>query len=202
MQLSSENWYVTASGGWAYIQDESVGYTSSLFHDGGGETTGFQTWGWNVGLSVGKKMDIFRPEFQISYLNNNINNIHNESWEGSQNAIWYGVNGFYDIPINNNLFSYIGAGLGGLTATTDYNGFAGIDTPYIQPESHTSTVVSYQMIFGLGYQIMPSIRLSMEYRRLASMTRLTVLKTSGSTATTGKAYYNNNLFNLAVSYLF
>jgi opacity protein-like surface antigen len=112
------------------------------------------------------------------------------------------VNAYYDIHTPNfSLVPYFGVGLGG--ASIDAQIIAPFLGPSAQVVDDDDTVFAYQFMAGLGWNVSPTITLTLDYRYFA---------TTDPEFTPGNAFisgvpditsdYNNHSFNLGARFKF
>ncbi|MCL1125613.1 outer membrane protein [Shewanella surugensis] len=195
--------YVSVSGGASYLQEQM-----STSKDGVvGVNTTFDM-GYNVGASIGLKYNNWRTELQFTYLSDEMDKVDDIAQGNKVSGNWYGLNLLHDFPTGSAWIPYAGLGVGLVNMETKYD-----DSVYVQTSSMTSEMVSmdnetdtsvaYQGIVGVGFQASESMRFFAEYRHL----RAPEMKSSVLTTTDDYEYdletaYQNNLFNIGMSYTF
>jgi len=162
--------------------------------------------GIKIAGALGYDFGSFRAEVEFGYLTNEVNDgvrigIGSGPVEGDVSVISFMVNGYYDIHTRNfSLVPYLGVGIGG--ASID----AHITAPFLAPSTQVvddnDTVFAYQFMAGLGWNISPTMTLTVDYRYFA---------TTDPEFTPGNAFlglpdltsdYNNHSFNLGARFKF
>ncbi|WP_299010006.1 outer membrane beta-barrel protein [uncultured Shewanella sp.] len=195
--------YMSLSGGANYLHDQISTPKDGVV----GVKTTFDM-GYNVGASLGVKYNNWRTELQFTYLSDEMDRVDDITQGDKVSGNWYGVNLLHDFPTGSAWIPYGGLGVGVIDMETRYN-----DSIYLMTSASTSemvtmsnetdTAVAYQGIVGVGFQASESMRIFAEYRHL----RAPEMKSSMLTTTEGYEYdlktaYQNNLFNIGMSYTF
>ena len=157
--------------------------------------------------ALGYDYGALRAEVEFGYVTNDANDGDAVGFlsgpvEGDVSVLSVMVNAYYDIHTPNfSLVPYFGVGLGG--ASID----AQIITPFLGPSAQVvdddDTVFAYQFMAGLGWNVSPTITLTLDYRYFA---------TTDPEFTPGNAFipgspdltsdYNNHSFNLGARFKF
>lgn len=194
--------YLSLSGGASYLQDQIATSKNGV----AGVKTTFDA-GYNVGGSIGIKYNNWRTELQFTYLSDEMDKVDDIAQGNKVAGNWYGLNLLHDFPMGSAWVPYAGLGVGIIDMETRYD-----DSVYMQTSSgsemvsmdnKTDTAVAYQGIVGVGFQASESMRVFAEYRHLrAPSMESTVLTTADSYEYDLKTAYQNNLFNIGMSYTF
>ncbi len=156
--------------------------------------------------ALGYDFGTFRVEGEFGYLTNSVNDgdaigTGSGSVEGDVSVLSFMVNAYYDIHTRNfSLVPYLGVGIGGASIDAD------IIAPFLGPSTQVvddkDTVFAYQFIAGLGWNVIPTMTLTIDYRYFA---------TTDPEFTPGNAFpgspdltsdYNNHTFNLGARFKF
>ena len=174
---AADGWYVSGDVGAAFLQD-----SSSTAADEFGNSIDFDTEfdpGFGVHGAVGHSWDGFRLEGEVSYRKNDLDalTVTNVTLagigsfdvaaefdaEGDVSALGFMVNGWYDFDTGSPWKPFIGGGVG--TARISLNEVsatvAGMSVPLADDEDQ---VFAYQAGAGIGYELTPTIIVSLGYR--------------------------------------
>jgi len=121
--------------------------------------------GLSFGAALGYDFNNFRVEGEISYQQNDIDNIGAEGVyfdaTGDAVALSFLINGYYDF-INSSAFTpYVSAGLG--VAQIEFNNL-NISRLGFSGSSDEDTVFAYQIGAGVGYAITEKVTIDLKYR--------------------------------------
>ncbi len=152
-----QGWYLGMGAGAGFLENSDVksgGVTNKLEFDPGYVFSG------SVGYAFDNNL---RPEFEINYRRNNVSKATGATSgadTGSEDAIGFMGNLFYDFDTRTMLTPYIGAGLGGALVGADNAGsvFSG-DNIDRQP-----FMFAYQVIGGLAYELSENLDATIDYR--------------------------------------
>ncbi len=195
--------YMSLSGGASYLLEQISTPDNGVV----GVKTEYDA-GYNVGASLGLKYNNWRTELQFTYLSDEMDKVDDITQGNKMSGNWYGINVLHDFPLGSAWIPYGGLGVGLVDMETKYD-----DSIYLKTSAATSEMVSmsnksdtsvaYQAIVGIGFQASESMRIFGEYRHL----RAPEIKSSVLTTTEGYEYdlktaYQNNLFNIGMSYTF
>ena len=113
--------------------------------------------GFNLGAVLGYKWAMgLRAEGEISYRQNDLDNLGGFPVIGDLSALAFMGNAWYDFHNGTPWLPYVGGGLGLASITLDSGG------------SDSDTVLAWQIGGGIGYEFMPGIVASADYRFLAT----------------------------------
>lgn len=114
--------------------------------------------GYNLGGVIGYKWAMgLRAEGEISYRQNDIDNVDGIATSGDVSSLTFMGNAWYDFNTGTPWIPYIGGGLGLASV--------GVDTPGFD---ESDTVFAYQIGGGVGFEVSPGIVISADYRYLAT----------------------------------
>ena len=126
--------------------------------------------GVNLAIMVGTKIGGARFEGEVGYQKNDADEFSGGFLgslsldAGGDVDLWrYMANGYYDFNTNSPLTPYVGAGLGFAMVSANDISIVGITIG-----SSDDTVVAYQFIAGLGYEITESTSVFVDYRYFAT----------------------------------
>lgn len=144
----AEGPYIAVAGGVSFIQDSDYygpGYYS--------ETIGYDT-GYGVNVSGGYDFDGLRFEVEYGYKEADITDFSGYS-PGNAKASFESImfNHYVDFNSNSGATPYIGAGVGFIKGELNDNGYIVEDT-----------VMGYQLITGIGFNLSKSVTLDISYR--------------------------------------
>jgi len=185
--------YLQGSAGLNYLQNQ---YTYETQTGLGGDVK--YDIGWQGGAAIGYKHQNWRLAFGVRYLRNNVDRVAISNGSGgttsvgggNMSALTYLITGYHDFDLGNRWVPYIGLGAGIATVIAkDISGSGG--------GSNHDNVFAYQNTLGLGYQFNPKWRVFGEYHHLGTST---IKVKSGDDKI--KAYYQNNLVDFGVMYIF
>ncbi|WP_299493763.1 outer membrane beta-barrel protein [uncultured Shewanella sp.] len=192
--------YVTASAGTSYLEkqrsiaDEAYNGTGIVSYD----------WGFNAGVSLGKQVDLWRFEVQMTYLYNDMDKVFDIDQGNQQQGVWYGFNVLRDFPISKHWIPYAGFGVGGITINSSFGALSEWSDPtddtsgFVSNEDSSDSAFAYQATVGIAYQPIPEMRLLAEVRHIGSSQFNNWTQNSNKL----ESYYQSTLFNLGLTYYF
>jgi len=148
--------YAGVSGGISLVPDitaTQAGVSSELETDAGFRFGGVIGYKWAFGL---------RGEGEISYVQNNNDQLDGIPVDGDISGFAFMANAWYDIDTGTNWIPYLGGGVGVARVSADVS-FAGIEIA-----DDSDTVFAWQIGGGVGYEVSPGIVVSADYRYLAT----------------------------------
>ncbi|PIQ43034.1 MAG: hypothetical protein COV52_07610 [Gammaproteobacteria bacterium CG11_big_fil_rev_8_21_14_0_20_46_22] len=188
-QANQHGFYAEAMAGGNYLQDQYLyDQTAGI----GGDAS--YKLGWNAQLAAGYRFtQHWRTAFAVTYLRNSTDKVtstNNGQLNGGHASAWtYMLNGYYDITTGTALTPYFGLGLGAARVSTDYH--------YDGNYDHTDTAFAYQGILGLSYNVKHNVSVFGEFRHIG--TAKIESKYEGQKV---EGYYQNNLLDIGIRYLF
>lgn len=147
---NADSFYAGVFGGISVLPDLTLSQ--------GGVSADLETdVGFNLGAVAGYKWAFgLRAEGEVSYRQNDLNNIVGISVVGDISALAFMGNGWYDFDTGTPLIPYLGGGLGFAVITIDSGG------------SESDTVFAWQIGAGIGYEVTTGVVVSADYRFLAT----------------------------------
>lgn len=143
--------YVGGFGGITFLQD------IRLTQPGVGSGDLESDAGFNLGAVMGYKWAMgLRAEGEISFRQNDLDNVDGTPVIGDLSALAFMGNAWYDFQGGTPLIPYVGGGLGVAVITLDSGG------------NDSDAVFAWQIGGGVGYEFMPGIVASLDYRFLAT----------------------------------
>lgn len=125
-------------------------------HDGETDNSGFDLafdTGYAFGALVGYDMgNQIRLEGEVTYRANDMDNLAGIPVVGEMSSTAFMANLYYDFATGGSWAPYVGGGLGAASVNFD----SAVDV--------SETVLAYQFIGGVGYDITPSMVLAFDYR--------------------------------------
>ena len=158
--------YLSLTGGVAFLGGDYDGTNGVNDIDGSPtpDATLSADTGWEVSLALGTYVRPFRLELQYTGQTNELNSWTwegqpSEDADGTIHSNLFMLNAYYDLPIAQRLWLYIGGGVGGAWVSWDGNDVAG---------SHASNQdgwgLAYQGMAGIAHEVMPNVMLTAGYR--------------------------------------
>ena len=141
--------YIKGGAGWNHVEDSDVGAGVDAEFDEGYNLTGA------VGYDYGQ----FRSEAEVTYRNNDLDNVGGVSADGDLDQTAFMVNGYYDIPTGMAITPYIGAGIGVAHVSAD---------DFVAGSDEDDDVFAYQAIAGAEVNVAPQMDLYTEYKYFAT----------------------------------
>jgi len=149
---NANSFYGGAFGGLTILPDLTLsqsGFGSAdLETDAGFVFGGVIGYKWAFGL---------RAEGEISYRENDMDNIGGVPVSGDLSSLTFMANGWYDFNTGTPWIPYVGGGIGVASVSVDSPGF-----------DESDTVFAYQFGGGIGYEVNTGIVLSADYRFLGT----------------------------------
>ena len=148
---------------------------------------------------MGIKLDNWRSELNFLFMQNKLDDVNGVSLSGDQSGTYRTslavlLNFIHDFHYHQHWVPYLGLGLGSIHSNFNDNKDGAID------DTKTNVFV-YDMILGIGYQPNRNIRVFTEYRHVGSAPVTIELQTN-SGPINYSAYYQNNLFDVGLSFFF
>ena len=131
---------------------------TTIFGFGPGDLTfdpGF-VLGGAIGYDFGNNV---RLEGEIAYRSNDVDGVVGGSWNFS--GLSFMGNGYYDINLNSPLKPYLGGGVGFALFRSEIEVFGATS-------GDDDTLLAYQLMAGLGYDINPKATITLGYRYFAT----------------------------------
>lgn len=150
---NANSFYGGAFGGFTFQPDLDL--------SAGGLTFNLETDpGFNFGAVLGYKMAFgLRVEGEISYRQNDLDNLAGFPLNGDISALTFMGNGWYDFYTGTQWIPYVGGGLGFANVRMDSSAF---------PIDDSDTVLAWQIGGGVGFEMSPGVVLSADYRFLGT----------------------------------
>ena len=141
---SAQSFYFGVQGGLNFTHDGEF--------DNSGFDIGFDT-GYAIGAFFGYDMgNQFRLEGELTYRANDMDNLAGVPIVGEMKSTAFMANAYYDFATGGSWTPYVGGGLGAASVN------------FVSAVDVSETVLAYQFIGGVGYNITPSIVLAFDYR--------------------------------------
>jgi opacity protein-like surface antigen len=148
---NANSFYVGGFGGVTFLPD--IRLSQAGFGSGDLESDA----GFNLGAVMGYKWVMgFRAEGEISYRQNDLDNLDGVPVIGDLSALAFMGNGWFDFHNGTPWIPYVGGGLGVASITLDSGG------------NDSDAVFAWQIGGGIGYEFLPGIVASVDYRFLAT----------------------------------
>lgn len=154
---SAQSIYYGAHGGLNLAHDSDFGPSGStleLSFDPGFAIGGFVGYEFGGGL---------RAEGELSYRANDGDSFLGVGLDGDVTSLAFMVNGFYDFDIGSPFTPYVGGGVGVASVSLNDVGAVGIVLA-----DDDDVVFAYQLGFGVGYELSPTLTLTADYRYFAT----------------------------------
>jgi opacity protein-like surface antigen len=201
-QAADNEMYVSGNLGLVLVPDIDIDISGF-----GPVATGEFDRGFGISGAVGYDFGAIRAEGEISYRTNNgdigtIVGLGAGPIGGDISALSFMVNGYYDIhSANSPLVPYVGVGLG--VASIDADISAPLLAPFPQIVDDRTTVFAYQLMAGLGYNISPTMTLTVDYRYFRTADPEFSPGTAFISGTPDlEAEYRNQSFNVGARFMF
>jgi opacity protein-like surface antigen len=169
-----EGFYVGATGGANFLQNSKKHHGHKNRYDTGYLVGGFVGYRWCEG---------FRVEGEVSYRSAHLKSIHVRSESGSDvvavssssedrhghgnrnNSTWaYMANLYYDIDTCSAFTPYVGGGIGYANVRRSHHHHEVFGSESSSHHSNRRSGFAWQVIAGVGYEVLPCVDLALEYR--------------------------------------
>lgn len=144
----AEGMYGSVGVGVAWMSDSDVHVNG--FYAG---TAEFDT-GYSVGAAVGIMRETFRLDGELSYMASDMDTFDGFPSDAEIDALTFLANGYYDFNTGGPMKPYITAGIGASRIEISEPGYSDED----------DTVFTYQVGFGVGYELSEALILDCRYR--------------------------------------
>jgi outer membrane protein OmpA-like peptidoglycan-associated protein len=154
------NVYIAPRGG-VVMQSESD-YSGS---GGNSAKVKFKT-GFAAGAALGYDWKPIRTELEVMYRQNDVDSVNGTaltSGSGKNSSIAGMINVLYDFNLSSAWKPYVGVGIGAARVTGELS-----TSDATRTFDNSSNKFAYQGIVGVGYQINPSVDLTLDYRYMAT----------------------------------
>jgi len=145
--------YLKGGAGWNHLQDADAAGAEAEFDEG-----------YNVTGAVGYDYGDWRSEMEVTYRNNDLDNVTGLATAGGEvQSTAFMVNGYYDIPVNAPVKPYVGAGIG--LAHVNAKDLTAGGVTFADEDDN---VFAYQAMAGVEYAMGPQVDLFTEYKYFAT----------------------------------
>lgn len=151
--------YFSAWGGYNALDDSDI-------ETPGGDLSSDLDDGFGVGVAYGRWFDPrrhWRGEVELSYRENDVDDVAGIGSDGELNALTGMVNGYYDFTPNARFSPYVGAGVGFADVEADR-----VALPGSVEIDDDDSVFAYQAMVGANYELTSSVDFFGELRYLGA----------------------------------
>ncbi|MBI1309192.1 MAG: outer membrane beta-barrel protein [Proteobacteria bacterium] len=185
-EWANDGIYVRGEGGWTNLDDNH-------FNTTGGQVNTKYKEGYNVGAAVGTKSGAWRYEVEGIHQEADVKTNSGLPGSGGTSKMTAAMgNVYYDIG-NGRLKPYVGGGVG--MADVKLDNYTGGGATLMDD---SDTVLAYQGMAGVSYQLNPCWAINAEYRYVGTNDA----ELTSASGTTSKVAYDSNNVLLGLTYKF